>query len=399
MIQKKIIQKFFSNFLLKNRNKREKAGLDGGNTASRAKEKKTTSIYGEKRRKQTLIAEISYFYFKYSNIVSNVQLNNKQIVQTKQQSYKNLDRFNIKLKNGCQLHFQRPVREVEGWLKRTIRFAESQRSNIRVQIISKKRQITAKCIQLNICLQNVRGISSKLKQDQMMRDIEEKHPDFIGLVETRLQRLIGVNNNNIAQTQLARNGGVLVLNNGKYPMKTIKKMRQYIAWTILNVGGFPVYFSQFIPLPTVMMNSKNSKQIIIQDKIVETKCHKQRIIVMGDFNFFMKEIGKRLQKQGLIQSVPVGVETHTKGNQLDQVYMNVETISWETSQLKSTDINQFKLNQSSSSMKMTQNYQTKRRRQEFKTSGRNAGKHLWMKEGNQHQLIKIKQLRIVSKKD
>ncbi|KEJ82403.1 hypothetical protein OXYTRIMIC_806 [Oxytricha trifallax] len=58
---------------------------------------------------------------------------------------------------------------------------------------------------------------------------------------------------------------------------------------------------------------------------------------MGDFNFHIKDLGKRLNKEGLKESIPEGVVTHTRGNQLDQIFSNVETVSWETSQLSQTD--------------------------------------------------------------
>ncbi|KEJ82964.1 hypothetical protein OXYTRIMIC_648 [Oxytricha trifallax] len=58
---------------------------------------------------------------------------------------------------------------------------------------------------------------------------------------------------------------------------------------------------------------------------------------MGDFNYHIKDLRKRLHKEGLQESIPQGVETHNKGNQLDQIFSNVETISWETYQLRLKD--------------------------------------------------------------
>ncbi|KEJ82929.1 hypothetical protein OXYTRIMIC_070 [Oxytricha trifallax] len=103
-------------------------------------------------------------------------------------------------------------------------------------------------VEIKLCLQNVRGLNSKLKQDQLLREIENKNLDFIGLVETRLQRLIGRNNRNITQTQLARNGEVMVMNSGKFEMRTIKTLKQFLTWAILNVGGFPLHMlTVYIP--------------------------------------------------------------------------------------------------------------------------------------------------------
>ncbi|KEJ82566.1 hypothetical protein OXYTRIMIC_040 [Oxytricha trifallax] len=58
---------------------------------------------------------------------------------------------------------------------------------------------------------------------------------------------------------------------------------------------------------------------------------------MGDFNFHLKEIGNRLKQEGLQESIPEGVGTHSKGNQLDQIFSNVESIQWELEQLRLTD--------------------------------------------------------------
>ncbi|KEJ82788.1 hypothetical protein OXYTRIMIC_491 [Oxytricha trifallax] len=106
-------------------------------------------------------------------------------------------------------------------------------------------------IELKICLQNVRGLSSKLKKDQVMREIEIRQPDFL-----RLQRLIGLNSEDIIQTQLARNGGVLTMNSGQYEMKTIKTLRQLLAWNMLNVGGFPQHIITIYILPYVNQEVK-----------------------------------------------------------------------------------------------------------------------------------------------
>ncbi|KEJ82925.1 hypothetical protein OXYTRIMIC_810 [Oxytricha trifallax] len=60
---------------------------------------------------------------------------------------------------------------------------------------------------------------------------------------------------------------------------------------------------------------------------------------MGDFNFHLKDFGKRLKKEGLMQSIPEGVGTHTQGNQLDQIFSNAETREWKLDQLRLTDHN------------------------------------------------------------
>ncbi|KEJ82655.1 hypothetical protein OXYTRIMIC_759 [Oxytricha trifallax] len=72
-------------------------------------------------------------------------------------------------------------------------------------------------------------------------------------------------------------------------------------------------------------------------KSLKLKCQKQRIIVIGDFNFHIKDLGKRSNRQGLKESIPEGVETHTKGNQLDKIFTNTQSVKWETSQLRLTD--------------------------------------------------------------
>ncbi|KEJ83059.1 hypothetical protein OXYTRIMIC_112 [Oxytricha trifallax] len=78
-------------------------------------------------------------------------------------------------------------------------------------------------------------------------------------------------------------------------------------------------------------------RLVFMIKSLKKKCQRQRIIVMGDFNFPIKDKGKILNKEGLKESIPEGVETHKKGSQLDQIYSNVETINWETWQLRLTD--------------------------------------------------------------
>ncbi|KEJ82866.1 hypothetical protein OXYTRIMIC_780 [Oxytricha trifallax] len=42
---------------------------------------------------------------------------------------------------------------------------------------------------------------------------------------------------------------------------------------------------------------------------------------MGEFNFHLKELSKRLKKEGQKESIPEGVGTHSKGNQLDQIFL------------------------------------------------------------------------------
>ncbi|KEJ82713.1 hypothetical protein OXYTRIMIC_326 [Oxytricha trifallax] len=57
---------------------------------------------------------------------------------------------------------------------------------------------------------------------------------------------------------------------------------------------------------------------------------------MGDFNFRIKELGKILNKEGLRESIPEGVVTHSRGNQFDQIFLNVQTLSCEKNLLKQT---------------------------------------------------------------
>ncbi|KEJ82620.1 hypothetical protein OXYTRIMIC_252 [Oxytricha trifallax] len=91
----------------------------------------------------------------------------------------------------------------------------------------------------------------------MLKEIEDKNPDFIALVETILQRIIGVNSQNITQTQQARNGGILNLINEKFQIKTINTLRQFMTYNILNVKGYPL---QMITLFITFHQSKMTRQ-------------------------------------------------------------------------------------------------------------------------------------------
>ncbi|KEJ83110.1 hypothetical protein OXYTRIMIC_048 [Oxytricha trifallax] len=146
---------------------------------------------------------------------------------SQQQQLQKLQKISIPIENNRKLHFYQPQRIAEGWVRRNERFAEQQRSKRRTETINNKRQMQTLNIKLKICLQNVRKLNSKLKQDQIVREIEDKNPDFIALVETRLQRIIGLNSQNITQTHLARNGGVFTMNSGKYQIKIIKTLKQF----------------------------------------------------------------------------------------------------------------------------------------------------------------------------
>ncbi|KEJ82505.1 hypothetical protein OXYTRIMIC_633 [Oxytricha trifallax] len=160
-------------------------------------------------------------YFEYSK---KPQTNRNKIYPNVEVNNKNLNKCIVTLDNSRQLHFFKPQREAEGWVSRNERFAEKKRNKRRIDIISNKRQVASQNIQLKICFQNVRGLNQKLKQYAMMKEFEDRNPDFIALVETRLQRIIGLNSQNITQTQLARNGRELTMNSGKYKMKTIKTL-------------------------------------------------------------------------------------------------------------------------------------------------------------------------------
>ncbi|KEJ82986.1 hypothetical protein OXYTRIMIC_793 [Oxytricha trifallax] len=123
-------------------------------------------------------------------------------------------------------------------------------------------------------------------------------------------------------------------------MKTVKTLRQYLTWNILNAGGFPVHMiTMYIPPYQNDEVKELQNRVISMIRSIKQKCNKQRIIVMGDFNFHLKDFGKRLKKEGLMQSIPEGVGTHTKGNQLDQIFSNAETREWKLDQLRLTDHN------------------------------------------------------------
>ncbi|KEJ82967.1 hypothetical protein OXYTRIMIC_243 [Oxytricha trifallax] len=287
-------------------------------------------VYMDKENSNKTINQKSFKdYFESSSVNANIQkiYNHNVQIQQQKKSYKDLDNFSVKLNNGRQLQFYQPQREVEGWVRRTERFAENQRSKRREQTINNKRQIALQSIKLNICLQNVRGMNSKLKQDQLMREIEYKQPDLIGLVETRLTRMIGINNKNIADltSQEWRSSGA---EQWEIPYEYNKNTK-----VIYRLDYTEPYIPPYCNDEVKELQNRLMYMIIT----LKQKCQKQRIIVMGDFNFHIKELGKRLNTEGLRESIPVGVETHTKGNQLDQIFSNVETASWETCQLKQTD--------------------------------------------------------------
>ncbi|KEJ82971.1 hypothetical protein OXYTRIMIC_265 [Oxytricha trifallax] len=85
---------------------------------------------------------------------------------------------------------------------------------------------------------------------------------------------------------------------------------------------------------------------------------------MGDFNFRLKEIGKSLNQEGLRESIPEGVGTHSKGNQLDQVLSNAETVQWEFDQLRFIDhkmaLVRLKIKYQDNDLKMTDKERTVR---------------------------------------
>ncbi|KEJ82467.1 hypothetical protein OXYTRIMIC_631 [Oxytricha trifallax] len=90
--------------------------------------------------------------------------------------------------------------------------------------------------------------------------------------------------------------------------------------------------------PTILeRRSKNVTKYIGSYDQIKQKCQRQIVIAMGDFNFPIKDLGKTLNKEGLKESIPEGMVTHTRGNQLDQIFSNMQTVSWETRQLSQMD--------------------------------------------------------------
>ena len=61
---------------------------------------------------------------------------------------------------------------------------------------------------------------------------------------------------------------------------------------------------------------------ILKERIIQ-KFKKSRIIVTGDFNFHLPEVGAFLSKIGLLPVFGEGMSTHRDGGALDEVFSNV----------------------------------------------------------------------------
>ncbi|KEJ83050.1 hypothetical protein OXYTRIMIC_454 [Oxytricha trifallax] len=127
-----------------------------------------------KQGKKALSQQTLEKYFENSKSSSQNSSFQNLNVQQEQNKWKNINKFSFKVENSRQLEFYQPVRVAEGWVRRNERFAEWQRTKRREQIINNKRRVNMKTIELRVCQQNVRGLNSKIKQDQLMKDIEAK---------------------------------------------------------------------------------------------------------------------------------------------------------------------------------------------------------------------------------
>ncbi|KEJ83003.1 hypothetical protein OXYTRIMIC_315 [Oxytricha trifallax] len=171
------------------------------------------------------------------------------------------------LGNSRQLEFYQSARLAEGW-KMNERFAESQRTKKRKQIISNKRQGIKKTVEIRLCLQNVRGLNSKLKQDQLMNVIDGENPFCIALDETKFQSLIGINNQKYSSNltiQKWRSIGVKqweILNENNKNSKAIRSLE------LIERVRIPTSHHDSIHTPILERRTKGTKkQNDIHDKI------------------------------------------------------------------------------------------------------------------------------------
>ncbi|KEJ82552.1 hypothetical protein OXYTRIMIC_295 [Oxytricha trifallax] len=112
----------------------------------------------------------------------------------------------------------------------------------------------------------------------MMRKIERKQPDLIGLGETRLQRIKGLNKRNITQIRLAENGGVLALNGGRFKMKTVCNV-EHITLGRLSIQ----HFHRKHTIKLEQGSKGTTKQNTIYDQISETHMQGSKNYSYGRF--------------------------------------------------------------------------------------------------------------------
>ncbi|KEJ82714.1 hypothetical protein OXYTRIMIC_297 [Oxytricha trifallax] len=170
-------------------------------------------------------------------------------------------------------------------------------------------------------------MNSKHKQDQIIRELDSKNLEFIGLVETRLQSIDVLNNKNIAQTYFARKGGVLAVNGGRIFMKTVKILKQFLTLQHLQYGKVPppyIYSIYSTLLDEKVKELQN--RLIYMIESLKSKYKNQSIIVIGCFKLPYQRSMQETSLRGNPRIHSSRSGNSQKRNQLDLIFSCGETI-------------------------------------------------------------------------
>ena len=194
----------------------------------------------------------------------------------------------------------------------------------------KNRQVSDELVLMSY---NVRGLNNRQKQEALHQVIEQQRPHLICLNETKLQDPLYIDGYWAHQTELQKSGGCWTAACKGINLTLTKSLRTYICWTKAILAGSCIYILNCYVEPgdSELVKKRAARISEIAEDIIRQDT-KAQIVICGDFNKQLPEIGRALLKLKFTPAFDQSTVTHQQGGHLDQVFVrNMKITSAATS--------------------------------------------------------------------
>jgi len=124
----------------------------------------------------------------------------------------------------------------------------------------------------------------------------------------------------------------------------VKTIGTHLCWTKLEIGGHTVQILNCYLEPGQQQELKDrAKRVVEIAKDITKQDAHAPIVVCGDFNNHIVEVGAALAHSNFAAAIDSGTETHRQGGHLDQVFTrNIEVVNAVVSSGYDNDISDHK---------------------------------------------------------
>ncbi len=130
------------------------------------------------------------------------------------------------------------------------------------------------------------------------------------------------------QSPLSRTGGVWSQLDAQY-YKEVRVIKQNIIYQQVYVNRCPIHvFTVYIPPYKTANERKVLNYLVWMVSGILRKFLNSKIVIMGDFNSYIKDLGEEMQKYNIHQVIPDAIPTHNSGRNIDNFFTNIPVLGY-----------------------------------------------------------------------